>query len=874
MSNQTFVKKDRISFAQNLNEKSIIAPFSNAVFIGPNSAITYDGASNITSINTLQGVTLSNQYIYADGTYLSNIPTSGVIQNSITSSIEGLGTIGYVSSSQLVSSMNAVYGVYISAAVTLSSIQGFANYYFSTSTLLFSAQQLLEVFNESFTSTTTGLGTAGYISSSQLTSTVTGLSAGGGGSASNWSLYPAISTVDFSNNITSNNFVNFYNDLDNIGHPTALLNGLLSFYGYYSYYNSNTPYPIPIAADWWRFVANGYVDINNNDICNVNNIFANQLTLQTTTPYYANMNLTYSFGTFPDPMNGYSGLYEILNFDGQPFSMYNSAIDLFTLPNLYTLVFPDCNNNYNTYLYANSNDNDRFYYNVYNNTYNYTLSNRAIAQDWSYYGAEATLVLNNNPISEIYSLSGYGGYPIQVDSALDMCNYPLSNISSLGFYDVVTPSSNSVLHASNSLLYYNNSNEIIGGTLQYLPQLISFAPFSPSQIPYLGLWMDAADSNTFNLDSGYIYQWYDKSSNSNVFTTNGPYPLYTGSNVVFDGTFFMASTNPLTFDTNTYIFMVASINSTSFEMAFALNDINGGDYSLRYVSDGFHNADAGDALWPRYYANGYLNGTVDFTQTHIIDGVFNSSGTSIMRLSSDFMGRVFLGNMNEVIVYNGPTPLTSNQIAQVRTYLTAKWSIPAFNPTQIPNLALWLDGKDPNSFTISGGNILQWYDKSPNSNTFTPSYGDTAYLNGAVFTGTSILTSLASLTYDTNTYVFMVASLVVTGTGDLVRMSFATNGDYSMRYYSSYYAALGGGADILTTYNVNGTPFGTIDFTQTHIIDGAFSSSGASVMQLSSAVNGRFFTGSINEIIVYNGLTNDQIIQVRNYLANKWNITL
>jgi hypothetical protein len=344
--------------------------------------------------------------------------------------------------------------------------------------------------------------------------------------------------------------------------------------------------------------------------------------------------------------------------------------------------------------------------------------------------------------------------------------------------------------------------------------------------------------------------------------------------VPFDGTFFMASTNPLTFDTNTYIFMVASINNSSFEMAFVLNDINGGDYSLRYVSGGFHNVDSGDALWPIYYANGYSNGTVDFTQNHIIDGSLNSVGTSIMRLSSDFLGRVFLGNMNEVIIYNGPTPMTNNQISQVRNYLTVKWSIPAFNPTQIPNLALWLDGKDASSFTLSGGNILQWYDKSPNSNTFTPSYGDTPYVNGGVFTGNSILTSLASLTYDTNTYVFMVASLVLTGTGDLVRMSFATNGDYSMRYYSSYYAALGGGADILTTYNVNGTPFGIIDFTQTHIIDGAFSSSGASIMQLSSAVNGRFFTGSINEIIVYNGLTNDQVIQVRNYVANKWNITL
>ena len=115
MSNQTFIKKDRISFATNLIEKTVIAPNSNAIFIGANTSVTYDGNSNVISINTLQGISLSNQYIYADGTHLSNIPTSAVIQNSITSSIEGLATIGYVSSSQLVSSINAVYGVYISA---------------------------------------------------------------------------------------------------------------------------------------------------------------------------------------------------------------------------------------------------------------------------------------------------------------------------------------------------------------------------------------------------------------------------------------------------------------------------------------------------------------------------------------------------------------------------------------------------------------------------------------------------------------------------------------------------------------------------------------------------------------------------------------
>ena len=107
MSNQTFVKKDRISFAQNLNEKLVIAPSNlttNALFLGPNSAISYDGNSNIQTINTLAGVTLSNQYIYADGTYLSNLP-NGIQQSNIDSTIRGLATFGYVSSTQLQSTV-------------------------------------------------------------------------------------------------------------------------------------------------------------------------------------------------------------------------------------------------------------------------------------------------------------------------------------------------------------------------------------------------------------------------------------------------------------------------------------------------------------------------------------------------------------------------------------------------------------------------------------------------------------------------------------------------------------------------------------------------------------------------------------------------
>ena len=92
MSNQTFVKKDRISFAVNLNEVLTIAPTNNNTTI-------YFGSSNLDS-NV--GVVLSNQYIYADGTYLSNLPTA-ITQTNVNSTLTGLATLGYISTSQLTS---------------------------------------------------------------------------------------------------------------------------------------------------------------------------------------------------------------------------------------------------------------------------------------------------------------------------------------------------------------------------------------------------------------------------------------------------------------------------------------------------------------------------------------------------------------------------------------------------------------------------------------------------------------------------------------------------------------------------------------------------------------------------------------------------
>ena len=293
MSNQTFIKKDRISFAINLIEQSVIAPNSNAIFIGPNSAITYDGNSNLISINTLQGISLSNQYIYADGTHLSNIPTSAG-QTAITSSIIGLGTFGYISSSQLISTVTGLGDIYISSAgagqtAITSSIIGLGTFrYISSSQLISTVTGLGDIYISSagagqtaITSTIIGLGTFGYISSSQLTSTVRTLGTLGYISSSQltstitgWSGIPANKNLNMGNNNISNVAV-LYADVIN-PNTLSIVNFPIGGIGVQNIYAEPVGQVIYI-NDAVQFQSNAQfntgIDLSFNNISNVNNIY-------------------------------------------------------------------------------------------------------------------------------------------------------------------------------------------------------------------------------------------------------------------------------------------------------------------------------------------------------------------------------------------------------------------------------------------------------------------------------------------------------------------------------------------------------------------------------------------------------------------------
>lgn len=91
----------------------------------------------------------------------------------LTSTVQGLGTIGYISSSQLTSTTAGLAGTILSARL-VSTVVGLGTAGYISSAQLTSTSAGLVLLPSLF-STVQGLGTAGYISSAQLTSTTAGL---------------------------------------------------------------------------------------------------------------------------------------------------------------------------------------------------------------------------------------------------------------------------------------------------------------------------------------------------------------------------------------------------------------------------------------------------------------------------------------------------------------------------------------------------------------------------------------------------------------------------------------------------------------------------------------------------------------------------
>lgn len=150
----------------------------------------------VANANQLTGqITNNTNYIastYSPATSLPSTTTGylSVFNNGFTSMAVELGTSGYLSSAQIVSTVNGLGSIsYISIASLVSTtlglqanqlaqLQGFVStpgIYISTPTLVSTTTEILRSFSEQVQSTVIGLGTVEYISRPHLVSTVAGI---------------------------------------------------------------------------------------------------------------------------------------------------------------------------------------------------------------------------------------------------------------------------------------------------------------------------------------------------------------------------------------------------------------------------------------------------------------------------------------------------------------------------------------------------------------------------------------------------------------------------------------------------------------------------------------------------------------------------
>lgn len=224
----------------------------------------------------------------------------------------------------------------------------------------------------------------------------------------------------------------------------------------------------------------------------------------------------------------------------------------------------------------------------------------------------------------------------------------------------------------------------------------------------------------------------------------------------------------------------------------------------------------------------------------------------------------------------------------------------AFVPTDIANLALWLDASDTGTITESGGSVSQWDDKSGNSNHATQGTG-----SSQPTTGTRTINSLNVLDWSTD---YMSLTSAISRTSGYTILVVGNGDDFSADVRAFTGSSTGAGF----VFRVDDGPINleivrrnqavlltgssTISTATDYIFSGRTSAAGNNAQlngssEGSNATNPSYtadldtigaqdngpvdaWDGMIGEIIIYTSILSDsQMNQVGNYLSDKWGIT-
>jgi hypothetical protein len=219
--------------------------------------------------------------------------------------------------------------------------------------------------------------------------------------------------------------------------------------------------------------------------------------------------------------------------------------------------------------------------------------------------------------------------------------------------------------------------------------------FTVKSISGCQLWLDAADSSTITGTSS-VTAWRDKSGVGNNMTLSSGTVSYTSnpSSVAFASGGMLVTTTYINVTRNTTAFIVVNVTSiqsgTSFGDVLEFRDLLDGPgyFSIRFYPNptSLDNATVNDFTGGSpngYYVNGTLYTstqiTVPSTYNLIVGTNTSQSGNTRVSLSTDFLTRYLIGNVQEVIIYT--SAITTQQRQQVEGYLAWKWGLQSSLPS-------------------------------------------------------------------------------------------------------------------------------------------------------------------------------------------------
>ena len=477
---------------------------------------------------------------------------------------------------------------------------------------------------------------------------------------------------------------------------------------------------------------------------------------------------------------------------------------------------------------------------------------------------------------------------------------------------------------------------------------IPVTPFEPTQIPGLTLWLDATQITAG--DGSSISTWEDNSGNGyNADVAEGA-PTYVASginglpSVQFSTGYNMVSNVPVDSfsDGNgmTVFIVYQSVGTPSTKEGLLSRTYPDNQIAdpivfannLRTIGNSLNTT----VITSPVNFNGNTTPSIFYANIDPDNYIYLESNTFINLINTTFDywddainedklyigtsddGTVqFNGYISEILIYNNP--ITESQKYQVEGYLAYKWNyqLPtnhpfynfspdattqtvikqAFVPTQISNIALWLDASDSSSITGSSP-VTAWNDKSGLSKNATGN-GTLGYVNKSiVFNGTDSYFTLpnGTLPFNNSSYSYFVVAkinstassngLIGGGTNSINNQSFnirssgsqistawtnnnsndiTTNINFVTNQIflaESLYDGTNRNVYYNSLLDKSGTPSTTRSQTNTNNVIG------------SSTAN-QILNGNIYEIIVFSrNITAYERQQVEGYLANKWNVTI